>query len=544
MRASCAPPDASRAAPPSGALRPDRGPARLALLSFAMMIVSLDQYIVVVALPEIGRDLGYSAQTLQAVISAYAIASSGFLLFGGRAADLLGPRRILVSGLALYAVASAAAGLAPVPAVQLAARALQGLGGALVFPATLAIINTTFTEGRDRNRALSVWGGAGAAGLVIGVLAGGVLTQAFGWPAVFFVNVPLAGAAIALAFPLIGPDPARQAGRRFDLPGALTATAAVTLLVFALVRGPGAGWDSPPVLAAATAGLVLLGAFTVIERRSPDPLVPPWLLANPALILAVVVAFMFMATFGSLLYFLSLYLQDVRGYDALATGAAFLLPTAVVVTGSLLAGKLVTRVGLRRALLGALAIGAAGAALLGSTLTADGGYAWLVPGLVAVSLGDGLVFTTMFIAASTGVTDREQGIASGIVSTASGVGAAVGLAVLVLVANAGTPRLAGEELQAATAGGIRAAVFTIAGGIVVTLLVTLALRDSAHDDRTPRPQHRPARPDADCPTPGPATTGHHPDAGSSTPACRHPTSNRLDRGDTASRPRTHHRPRN
>jgi MFS family permease len=497
MRASCAPSDADRAAPPSGALRQDRGSARLALLSFAMMIVSLDQYIVVVALPEIGRDLGYSAQTLQAVISAYAIASSGFLLFGGRAADLLGRRRILVSGLALYAVASAAAGLATGPTVQLAARAVQGLGGALVFPSTLAIINTTFTEGRDRNRALSVWGGAGAAGLVIGVLLGGVLTQIFGWPAVFFVNVPLAGAAIALAFPLIRPDQAREAGRRFDLPGALTATAAVTLLVFALVRGPDAGWGSPGILAVATAGLVLLGALTVIERRSPDPLVPPRLLANPTLILAVVVAFMFMATFGSLLYFLSLHLQDVWGYDALATGVGFLLPTAVVVTGSLLAGKLVTRVGLRRALLGALAVGAAGAALLGWTLTADGGYAWLVPGLVAVSLGDGLVFTAMFIAASTGVSDREQGVASGIVSTASGVGAAVGLAVLVLVANAGTHRLPGEELQVATADGIRAAVFTIAGGIVVTLLVTLVLRDSAHHDRTSRPQDRPARPDAD-----------------------------------------------
>src|SRR6266516_960903 len=242
MRASCAPSDAGRAAAPSGAPRQDRGSARLALLSLAMMIVSLDQYIVVVALPEIGRDLGYSAQTLQAVISAYAIASSGFLLFGGRAADLLGGRRMLVTGLALYAVASAAGGLATGPTVQLAARALQGLGGALVFPSTLAIINTTFAEGRERNRALSVWGGTGAAGLVVGVLLGGVLTQTLGWPAVFFVNVPLAGAAIVLAFPLIGPHQARDASRRFDLPGALTATAAVTLLVFALVRGPDAGW--------------------------------------------------------------------------------------------------------------------------------------------------------------------------------------------------------------------------------------------------------------------------------------------------------------
>jgi MFS family permease len=230
--------------------------------------------------------------------------------------------------------------------------------------------------------------------------------------------------------------------------------------------------------------------FTVIERRSPDPLVPPRLLANPTLTLAVVVAFMFMATFGSLLYFLSIHLQNVWGYDALATGVGFLLPTAVVVTGSLLAGPVVGRVGLRRALVGALAVGAAGATLLGWTLTTDGAYAWLVPGLIAVSLGDGMVFTTMFIAASTGVTDNEQGVAAGIVSTASGVGAAVGLAVLVLVANAGTRGLAGEALRIATAAGIKAAVFTIAGGIVATLLVTLALRAGTH----PRLDSPPAAP--------------------------------------------------
>jgi MFS family permease len=477
MRAQCVPP-ADLTALPAGAPRQDRSVARLALLSFAMLIVSLDQYIVVVALPEIGRDLGYSAQTLQAVISAYAIASSGFLLFGGRAADLLGRRRMLVAGLALYAVASAAGGLATGPGVQLAARALQGLGGALVFPSTLAIINTTYAEGPQRNRALSVWGGAGAAGLVIGVLAGGVLTQTFGWEAVFFVNLPLAGAAIVLAFPLVSPDQARDAGRRFDLPGALTVTAAVTLLVFALVRGPDAGWASPGTVAGAVVGLVLLGAFTVIERRSPDPLLPPRLLANPALTLAVAVAFMFTATFGSLLYFLSIHLQDVWSYDALATGLGFLLPTAVVVTGSVTAGRVVTRIGMRRAMLGALAVGAAGAALLGLTLTPDGTYAWLVPGLVAVSLGDGMVFTTMYIAAATGVTDRQQGVASGIVTTASGVGAAIGLAVLVLVANAGARGLTDEELRTAT--GIRTAVLTIAAGIVVTYLLALTLSARAH----------------------------------------------------------------
>jgi MFS family permease len=457
-------------------VRDGRRGALLALLAFAMLIVSLDQYIVVVALPEIGRDLGYSAQTLQAVISTYAIASSGFLLFGGRAADLLGRRRMLVAGLALYAVASVLGGLATAPLWQLAGRALQGLGGALVFPSTLAIVNTTFAEGRDRNRALSVWGGAGAAGLVVGVLLGGVLTQGFGWQAVFFVNVPLAGSAIAAAFVLIGADRPRELGRRFDLAGTLSATGAVTLLAFVLVRGPDAGWASPGIVAALVAGVLLLGAFAVIERRSADPLLPRRLLANPSLALALVVAFMFTATFGSLLYFLSIYFQDVWGYDALTTGLGFLLPTAVVVAGSVLAGPVVTRVGVRRTLLGALAVGAAGTCLLGLALTPDGSYPWLVPGLIAVSAGDGMVFTAMYIAAATRVPDPQQGVASGIVTTGSGVGAAAGLAVLVLIANttAGTRGIEGDALRIATGGGIRAAVFVIAGGIVITFLFALA----------------------------------------------------------------------
>lgn len=483
MRITCVPRPDDLARRPDD-LAHDRRGATLALLSFAMLIVSLDQYIVVVALPDIGRDLGYSAQTLQAVISAYAIASSGFLLFGGRAADLLGRRRMLMTGLTLYAAASMAGGLATRPEIQLASRALQGLGGALVFPSTLALINTTFAEGRDRNRALGVWGGAGAAGLVIGVLLGGVLTRAFGWQAVFFVNVPLAGAALILAFVLIAPDQPRDSDRRFDLPGAVTATTAVTLLVFALIRGPDVGWRSPWIPAAAVVGLGLLAVFAVVERRSRDPLVPPRLLGNRLLALAVVIAFMFMATFGSLLYFMSIYFQDVLGYEALQTGVGFLVPTTVVVVGSALAGRLVTRLGLRRTLVAALATGAAGAIALGLAMSPDASYTGLVPGLVAVSIGDGVVFTAMFIAAATGVTDREQGIASGIVSTGSGVGAVVGLAILVLVANSGTEGLVGEGLRTATAAGLRAAVLVIAGGIAATLLITLTLRSASDSHRT------------------------------------------------------------
>lgn len=445
--------------------------ATLALLSFAMLIVSLDQYIVVVALPGIARDLGFSELTLQSVISAYAVASAGFLLFGGRAADLLGRRRILATGLALYSGAALVGGLATEPGVLLAARAFQGLGGALVFPTTLALVNTTFSEGPARNRALGVWGGAGAAGLVIGVLLGGLLTQAFGWEAVFLVNVTLAVPAMLLAFVLIPADGGREKGRRFDLPGALSVTGGVTLIVFALVQGPVLGWRSPSILASAVSGLLLIGAFAVIERRSVDPLMPPRLLSNPDLITGVVIAFMFMATFGSVLYFLSIYLQQVIGYDALQTGAGFLIPTAVVVAGSTAAGQLVTRFGLRRTLVAALAVGALGAALLAMAIAPDGSYVELIPGLVALSVGDGVVFTTMFIAAANGVADREQGTASGIASTSSGVGAAVGLAILVLVATAGLDGLAGDPLRAATANGISTALFVVAGGILAMLLL-------------------------------------------------------------------------
>ena len=454
----------------------DRRTATLALLAFAMLIVSLDQYIVVVALPDIGRALDFSPQTLQAVISAYAVASAGFLLLGGRASDLLGRRRVFVSGLALYAGGSLAGGLAPTPEILLLARAAQGLGGALVFPSTLAMINTTFEEGPERNRAVAVWGGAGAAGLVIGVLLGGVLTQAFGWEGVFFVNVPLVAIVLVLAFVLIPPDRQRDRSRRFDLRGALSATLGITLVVFSLVQGPSLGWGSAPVIASAIAGVLSLTAFALTERRGRDPLVPPQLLANRNLATAVAIAFLFWATFGSVLYFLTLYFQDVHGYDPLETGLAFLLPTAVVVVSSALAGRVATLCGLRATLVGALAVGAIGAAMLGLGMSADGSYWALVPGLTLMSIGDGTVFTTMFIAAGTGVDDAEQGVASGIASTSTSVGAAVGLALLVMVAAAGTDGLSGEALRIASADGLRTAVLVIAAAILATAVVALGLR--------------------------------------------------------------------
>jgi MFS family permease len=468
-----------QAHPKSPAAQPparNRRDAILVLLSFAMLLVSLDQYIVVVALPEIARDLGYSAQTLQSVVSAYAIASSGFLLFGGRASDLLGRRRVLVVGLFLYFAASLAGGLATNPAQQLVARALQGLGGALVFPSTLAIINVRFLEGAERNRALGIWAGAGAAGLVIGVLLGGALTSFFGWRAVFLVNVPLAGAALVAVLWLIETDGRIDRSRAFDLPGAVTVTGAISLLVVALVEGPNFGWLSPWTMGLILAGVAFGVAFIVIERRSVDPLLPLGMLRNPWLRLGLLAATLFMASFGALLYFLSLLFQDVFGYGALETGFAFLLPTAVVVTASAMAGRVVTALGLRWTMIGALAIGMGGALAIGFAINHEASYLALVPGLIAVSIGDGAMFTAMFIAAGMGIPDRQQGVASGIVATGSGVGAAVGLAVLVLIANAGTGGLADEELRIAAAQGIARSAFAIAGGIVLTLLIVIGSR--------------------------------------------------------------------
>ena len=386
-----------------------RRKAILCLLSFAMLLVSLDQYIVVVALPEIARDLGYSAQTLQSVVSAYAIASSGFLLFGGRASDLLGRRRVLVVGLFLYCAASLAGGLATNPAQQLAARALQGLGGALVFPSTLAIINVRFPEGAERNRALGIWAGAGAAGLVIGVILGGALTSFFGWRAVFLINVPLAGAALIAALWLVETDGPIDRSRPFDLPGAVTVTAAISLLVIALVEGPNFGWSSPWTMGLLFAGVAFGLAFIVIERRSADPLLPLGMLRNPWLRLGLLAATLFMARFGALLYFLSILFQNVLDYDALETGFAFLLPTVVVVAASALAGRVVTALGLRTTMIGALAIGMGGALALGFAIGPEASYLALVPGLVAVSIGDGAMFTAIFIAAATGIPDRQRG---------------------------------------------------------------------------------------------------------------------------------------
>ncbi|GAA4601248.1 MFS transporter [Actinoallomurus liliacearum] len=469
----------------------------LALLALAQLIFALDLNIVFVALPEIGADLGFSDQTQQWVVSAYVVFAGGFLLLGGRAADLLGRRRIFVLALTVYAVSSLAGGLAGAPGVIIVARAVQGIGGALLLPSTLSLINTLFEEGPRRNRALAVWGGAGASGLTVGALLGGVLTQSFGWPAVFFVNVPLAALVALGALAVMPRDGRRQENRRFDLPGALTVTGGATLLVFALVQGPVAGWWSAEIIVAAVLALTLLVAFAIVELRSADPLMPLRLFRNRSLVVGVAVTFIYMATFGTLPYFLTVLLQTVHRFSALQTGLAFLVPSLAIAAGTQLGERLATRLGIRTTLLTGFGIGTVGTLVLALGFHAGSGYAAILPGLIVSGVGQGITWTAMWIAAAAGVAPREQGVASGMASTTLNLGNAIGLAVLVAIANSRAGGSSGPVLRSSIADGSRTAVFIAAGGMLFGLLVAvLSPRGSASAKETVDETLKPSEPQA------------------------------------------------
>ncbi|WP_019927188.1 MFS transporter [Nocardia sp. BMG111209] len=447
----------------------------LTLLALAQLIFSLDINIVYVALPDIGRALGFSQQTQQWVVSAYVVFAGGFLLLGGRAADLLGRRRMFVLALALYAVSSLAGGLAGAPAVIIVARAVQGLGGALLLPSTLSLINTLFEEGPARNRALAAWGGAGASGLTVGALLGGVLTQAFGWSAVFFVNVPLAGLVALAALVVIPRDPRGHEARRFDVPGAMTATGGATLLVFALVQGPEVGWSAPVIVGAFVLAAVLVVSFVVLETRAADPLLPLRLFRNRSLVAGVLTTAIYMATFGALPYFLTVLLQSVHGFSALQTGLVFLIPSVAIATGTQLGERLTTRLGTSTTLFAGFAIGVVGTAVLAVGFSTGATVAATVPGLIVSGVGQGITWTAMWIAVAVGVSPAEQGVANGMASTALNLGNAIGLAVLIAIADSGLAGSSGEPLRAGLADGSRVAVLLTAAGMALGLLVSLTL---------------------------------------------------------------------
>lgn len=459
--------------------RPPRRPGlALALLAFAQFVVALDYNIVYVALPDIGRELGFTAQSLQWVVSAYAVGFGGFLLFGGRIADRFGARRTFVLGLTLFGLSCLAGGFAGSPEALVAARGIQGLGAALLTPATLALINTSFTEGAVRNRALSVWGAAGSGGLAAGALLGGVLTNAWGWQWVLFLLVPPALGAAAAARPVLAADTDRTAARGgFDVAGTILATAGSSLLVLGLVSGPEMGWGSLRGAGALIAGLVLLAVFVVVEKRTTDPLVPLRLFGNRSLVTAIGVILVFQSALGGAYYLFTTYLQDVLGYNALQAGLAFVPLTLVSMAASLkLTGTLLGRWGSRTTLFVGMLVNGIGMVLLAVGMAVDASFWTVLAGLLVWGLGGGLTFPAMFVAAASGVSPGEQGVASALATTSQQIGGAIGLAVLVAIANAGIDLQPGAAAApAAVVEGLRVALWTggiasAAGGLLAFLL--------------------------------------------------------------------------
>ena len=413
--------------------------ATLALACLAQLMVTLDLSVVNVALPAIRSGLHFSAQNLQWVVNAYTITFAGFLLLGGRAADLLGRRATFVAGLVVFSAASLAGGLAPSEGMLIAARALQGLGGAIVAPASLAIITTTFEEGPQRNRALGVWGAMAGAGGAAGVLLGGILTDLLSWRWILFINVPIGIVVAALTMIYIEESRDRAGSPDFDLAGALAVTLGLSILVLAIVRTGVSGWGSAQTWETVASGLALLFAFTVIEARvAKAPLMPLRIFDSRTLSAANAVVLLLGAATLGLWYLASLYLQQVLGYSPIETGLAFLPMALCISAGSALASKLVARFGAKAVVVAGMLFEAAGM-LLFTRISSDGGYlsSFVAPSLI-VSIGISLTYVPATIAATSGVARHEAGLASGITNTARLVGGAIGLAVLVAFATSRT----------------------------------------------------------------------------------------------------------
>ena len=413
--------------------------AILLLACLAQFMVILDVSVVNVALPAIRNALRFSEQDLQWVVNAYTVTFAGFLLLGGRAADLLGRRRVFISGLVLFALSSLAGGLADSQTLLIAARAAQGLGGAIIAPASLSILTTTFEEGPARNRAVGIWGAMGGAGGAAGVLLGGVLTDLLSWRWILFINVPIGLLAAVFAERYILETRVAAKRKSFDLAGAISATLGLTVLVFGIVRTGVTGWGSASTLAMIAAGTALLVAFVAIEGRVAQvPLMPLRIYSSRTLSAANVVVLLIGAAVFAMWFFLSLYLQQVLGYSPLRAGLAFLPMTLCIVAGSTLASRAVTRVGPKPMLVAGMVAQAAGLALF-TQITPGGSYLGeiVVPSLL-VAIGIGFAFVPVTIAAVAGVPSEEAGLASGLVNTSRFVGGALGLALLAALATSRT----------------------------------------------------------------------------------------------------------
>ncbi|MGW5108721.1 MFS transporter [Nocardia sp. NPDC004123] len=473
--------------------------AVLSLLCLGQLIVVLDLSIVNVALPAIQGSLDFSDAGLQWVVNGYAITFAGFLLLGGRVADLIGRRRVFLIGLTIFTLASLAGGLARSSEWLVIARVIQGFGGALLSPATLAILSTTFTEGKARARATAAWGAISGAGAALGSVLGGVLTDIASWQWIFYVNIPLGALALALTYPLLG-ESRGAAGKRLDGVGAVLVTTALVALVFGAVDSQNHGWSAPSTWGPIVGAAVLLVWFTVHEAKvAAAPLIPLYVLKIRSVAFANIVMFWIGAAVIAHFYFLSLYMQNILGYNAFRTGIAF-LPGAVAMTiGAYSGPPLVKRFGgVRPLLTGAPALSALGLIWL-AFVPDHGSFALhvLIP-QVLITLGAGLVMVPLVIAATGGVAPAEAGVASGIINTTRQFGGAIGLAVLATIAASRTGSGSGGHppSHAELLSGYHAAFGVGAVFAVVALVFTFGLRTAA----PPAPAAAtPAEPEIDAP---------------------------------------------
>jgi EmrB/QacA subfamily drug resistance transporter len=451
-------------------------------------------------LPSIKADLHFSQESLQWVITAYAILFGGALLLGGRLSDLLGRRRLFVAGLALFATSSLLCGLAWSEASLIGFRALQGLGGALLAPAALSILMTTFTEGRERNIALGVWGAASGSGGAAGVLLGGILTSYVHWSWVFFINVPVAAAVIGLTPWVLQESRAETTHRHFDLAGAASITAGLMLLVYAMTRAAQDGWGSSSTIELLAVAAFLVAAFVVIELRSRAPLLPMRLFRLRTLTAANAAGLVIAAVTFSMFFLLTLYMQQVLHYSPVQTGLAFVATTVTVVVFSNVAQTLVTRLGARPVLSVGLLLAAASLVLF-ARLPVDGHYFWnLLPALVLAGIGVALSFVPMTIAGLTGVERADAGVASGLVNTSRQIGGAIGLAAVTTIATTATTRYA-DAHAGITAGSSSALThgFDVAFYVLTALAVLGALIAAVFIEPQRQPQH--AEPEVTVPEP-------------------------------------------
>jgi EmrB/QacA subfamily drug resistance transporter len=450
----------------------------LAVVGTAFFMTILDVAIVNVALPSIQTDLDIPEATLQWVVSAYAITFGGFLLLGGRISDLLGRRRIFLVGLALFTLASLFCGLAWSTGVLIASRAVQGLGAAIITPAALSIVTTTFEEGAERNKALGIWGALGGSGAAAGVLFGGILTKYLGWEWIFFVNVPVGAAVFAVTRPIVRESRADLGHRRFDAAGAVTVTSSLALLVYAISKAPDVGWGTFRTIGLLVVSAVLFAAFLVIETRTSAPLMPFEIFRNRSVTGANAVGFLFGAAIFANFFVLTLYVQQILGWSALKAGLTFLATAGTTVIWAGISQALVTRIGVRPVLVtGLLASG--GVMLYYTTLPVTGHY-WpdlLIPYLV-FALGIAFTFVPVTIAAFAGVRPQLAGLASGLLNTSQQIGGAIGVAVssTIFVSRA----KAGHFTPEAFTSGYHWAFFALAMTAFVAAIVgAVLLRDVA-----------------------------------------------------------------